>query len=424
MNDALDLSKVPPETCPICRQRALNTSPGADEARLLSVCDVCGSRFEVDRETRRSQYVYLAEGFAARYPQITERLIANRLTRREIFELVSPASWQPPSAMNLPVSSALVWLVLIAAGLTVAIVCSCAMALLLSPGMAQTRRLIAAANAPTATAPESAGLALSPLDSPLQTPGTLTATLPVSEMPATPPNPELQPAPLQTIDVSVATVAPEAIPTIDPAAQATEPAPDQPPPPPAPTPAPPQPIPDAGTATLPPTFTPPPPTPIPQPTAPPTPSPASSPTENPAATPTLTFAAPGPSEPSPTPDTSGNIITGSVVITTVMYQGDPTTNESNEFVEIVNQSSGPIDLSNWTLRAASTNQVYTFSNGTPIYPGEACRVYTNSPIPFGTCGALTFASQVPVWSNLGDVAELRDANGVLVSRWLYVGTQP
>ncbi len=405
-NSNLDIANTPPDTCPVCHQRALKLSPTDDAARVSVLCQMCGSRFTLDRATRRSRHTHIAEGFTLRYPEIAAHLMAGPLTRRQVFELTAFTSWQPSSGPGLPVSSALVWLVLIAAGLIVAIVCACATALLLSPGMAQTRQRIAAASTSGASAPHGITQPIGPLESPLQTPSPDmsatrntnngiadgTATAPVSL------NADNNvPAPTTALEVEVATLPADAIPTIDPQSRATLPPSDQSQPGPIDTPA------D--------TSTPPPPLPtdtaLPSPTEPPTPE---------AAPPALTDT--------PPPAISSNVITGPIAITAIQYLGDPATNEANEFVEIANQSEGPIDLSNWTLRAVSTNQVYTFSNGMVMFPGDTCRVYTSSPIAFGTCGTLAFGADAPVWSNSGDVAELRDGNGTLVSRWVYVGVLP
>ncbi len=404
-NRALDIANIPPDTCPVCHQRALNFEPADDAASLLGICGVCGSRLTLERATRRSQHVNIAEGFRARYPEIAARLMAGPLTRRQVFELTAPTSWQPSPGPGLPVSSALVWLVLIAAGLMVAIVCACATALLLSPGMAQTRQMIAAANTSGASTPHGGTQPIGPLESPLQTPGpdtpatrgangiadgAATATVSINADN----NP---PAPTTALEVEVATLPVDAIPTIDPQSRATLPPADQSQPGPIETPtdtsAPAPPLP-TDTA-------------LPPPTEPPTPE----------------AAPPAPTD-APPPAISSNIITGPIAITAIQYLGDPATNEANEFVEIANQSGEPIDLSNWTLRAVSTNRVYTFSNGMVMFPGDTCRVYTNSPIAFGTCGTLMFGADAPVWSNSGDVAELRDGSGTLVSRWVYVGALP
>ncbi|MGQ9814756.1 MAG: lamin tail domain-containing protein [Candidatus Roseilinea sp.] len=410
-NRNLDIASIPPDTCPVCHRRALKFEPIDDGASLSALCEICGSRLILDPATRRSQHVNIAEGFSARYPEIASRLLVGPLTRRQVFELTAPTSWQPSTGPGAPVSSALVWLVLIAAGLMVAIVCACTTALLLSPGIAQTRQMIAAASTSGASALHSGAQPIGPLESPLQIPapdtpamrsandatnsvavadGAATATVSINADN----NP---PAPTTALEVEVATLSPDTISTINPQSRAILPPADQSQPLSVETPA------DTST-------------PAPHlPTDAAIPSPAETPTPE-ATPPALTDI--------PPPEMSGNIITGPIAITTIRYLGDPNINEADEFVEITNQSGGPIDLSNWTLRAVSTNRVYTFSNGMVMFTGDTCRVYTNSPVAFGTCGTLTFGADAPVWSNSGDVAELRDGNGVLVSRWVYVSVVP
>jgi len=409
-NLSLNIASIPPDTCPVCRQRALRFEAIDDGAGVSALCEMCGSRLTLDRATRRSRFTDIAEGFRSRYPEIAARLLAGPLTRREVFELTAPASWQPSPGPALPVSSALVWLTLIAAGLTLAIVCACAAALLLSPGMAQTRQRIAAAGASSASAPDGQIQRITPLVAPLVAP---------LESPLATPNPgapitreagqdaataavsinadNTLPTPTAALEVEVVTLPADAIPTVDPQSRATLPPADQSQPGLVETPA------DTG---------------IP---APPLPTDAATPLPPELPTPAITALA---LTDVPPPAISSNVITGPIVITTIQYQGDPATNEADEFVEIINQSNTPVDLSNWTLRAVSSNRVYTFSNGMVMFPGDACRVYTSSPIAFGTCGTLTFNAGAPVWSNNGDVAELRDANGTLVSRWVYVGVLP
>lgn len=410
-NRNLDIASIPPDTCPVCHQRALKFEPIDDGAGLSALCGICGSRFILDRATRRSRHTDIADGFTSRYPEIAERLLAGPLTRRQVFELTAPTSWQPSPGPGAPVSSALVWLMLIAAGLMIGIVCACATALLLSPGIAQTRQMIAAASTSGASVLHSRAQPIGPLESPLQIPGPdtpatrsandATNSVAVADGAATATvsinadnNP---PVPATALEVEVATLPVDAIPTIDPQPRATLPPADQSQPLSVQTPA------DTSTP------------------APPLPSDAAIP--SPAETPTPEATPPALTD-IPPPEMSGNIITGPIAITTIRYLGDPNINEADEFVEITNQSGGPIDLSNWTLRAVSTNRVYTFSNGMIMFPGDTCRVYTSSPVAFGTCGTLMFGADAPVWSNSGDVAELRDGNGVLVSRWVYVGVAP
>lgn len=394
------MASIPPDTCPICRRRALRFEPQDGGESAEATCNVCGSRFTLDRASRRSRYTDIAADFKARHPEIAARLLAGSLTRREVFDLTAPAPWQPPAGAGMPVAGALVWLVLAAAGLMIAILCACATALLLGPGMVQTRQIIAAANSHGTPALTETVTPLSPLVSPLQTPGAQPAAtgtaagneaVPIETSAGAPPTPDIM--------VDIATLPAEAIPTIDPQSGAPL-LPDQPQP-----------------ATPPPTDVPPA---IPEPAAAP---PTDTPLPPPAELPTPETALPASTDIPPTP-LSNNIITGPIAITALQYQGDPTLNEANEFVEIANQGSVPVDLSNWTLRAVSTNQVYTFSNGMIMFPGDICRVYTSSPIAFGTCGTLTFGADGPVWSNSGDIAELRDAGGALVSRWVYVGGAP
>jgi hypothetical protein len=103
-----------------------------------------------------------------------------------------------------------------------------------------------------------------------------------------------------------------------------------------------------------------------------------------------------------------------VKITRVFYDGVKT-NEPDEYVEIVNDGSSPMQMDNWTLRDAQNNTFHwdTFT----IQPGQTILVYTNET--HSQWGGFTFHSGRAIWSNKGDVAELHDAAGNIVSTFRY-----
>lgn len=149
--------------------------------------------------------------------------------------------------------------------------------------------------------------------------------------------------------------------------------------------------------------------------------PASAPT--PTATPTSTSIPTGTPVPSataiptntPTPSTTPEPqSSGNVNITNIYYDGASNT-EPDEYVEIRNDDSVPIQLQNWTLRDEA-NHVFTFPNFT-IQPGQICRVYTNEN--HAEWCNFNYGSGSAIWNNSGDCADLRNSNGVTVDSYCY-----
>jgi len=112
--------------------------------------------------------------------------------------------------------------------------------------------------------------------------------------------------------------------------------------------------------------------------------------------------------------------TGSVVsvlaIQTVFYDGLVPKVESDEYAEIINAGSEPIDLAGWRLNAGSQGQDFVFP-AFILQPGQTCRVYTNETHP-EACG-FSFASPDPLWNNKGDCGYLYDQSGNLVDDYCY-----
>jgi hypothetical protein len=148
--------------------------------------------------------------------------------------------------------------------------------------------------------------------------------------------------------------------------------------------------------------------PVPLPTATPTPVATATPTASP--TPTLVATA----APTATPTQPGSGTTGNVVITTIFYDGAGS-QEPDEYVEIRNEDTFPIQLSGWTLRDIA-NHVYTFPSFL-IQPGQVCRVYTNQTHP-QWC-SFSYGNGSAVWNNGGDCAYLRDSTATLIDDYCY-----
>ncbi len=101
--------------------------------------------------------------------------------------------------------------------------------------------------------------------------------------------------------------------------------------------------------------------------------------------------------------------TGNVVITEIFFDGEGS-NEPDEYVEIHNDDTVPVQLAGWTLRDEAEH-IFTFPDHV-MQPGQVCRIYTNEDHP-EWCG-FNYGSPSPIWNNTGDAAYLRDSDGTLV----------
>jgi beta-lactamase superfamily II metal-dependent hydrolase len=116
--------------------------------------------------------------------------------------------------------------------------------------------------------------------------------------------------------------------------------------------------------------------------------------------------------PTPTPTPVGT--TGDVTIVTIFYDGSGS-QEPDEYVEIRNDDTLPIQLHNWTL-SDKTNHVVIFPSYV-MQPGQTCRVYTNEDHP-EWCG-FNYGSGSGIWNNGEDCGYLRDANSTLLDEYCY-----
>lgn len=369
---------------------------------------------EFNARTRRSRIVYFPDDYAA-----LEAAVGSAwLTRREMFERVEAAL--AAEAATPPASAQATWLgpvVITTLGLIVAcvILAAIASALVLSPSLARTRRVISAAYQPSATP------TVAPAPSPTIAPA---ASAPISPLAATPTPPVAE----ETDEPSPA-----------PIAEVTQPASDQPPPAATavvPTPLPaqdsPLPVPEAQ-ATLLPTFTPPPIVLLLTPTAPtivpPTTTDAATPTPpSPTATPAVATPPPTvtpPVQPTPTIAFGSVIFQGTIRIRTIRAVGTGP-GQADEFVELYNEGMTQVSLDNWSLKAIRTADntiidTYLFGNGAIIAGGQVCRVYTNVQFVPDNCGfSGGFASETPIWPDEGGArASLFDQRNIEQARYTY-----
>lgn len=128
-----------------------------------------------------------------------------------------------------------------------------------------------------------------------------------------------------------------------------------------------------------------------------------SPVETPTETPIETTQAVEVAEtPAPAP-----IAAGTVVIHNVQYKGD-------EYVEVMNTSDLPIDIGGYKLRDKNdAGQEYTFSEGAALPAGGIIEVYTKPGHDY------SFKSKRAIWNDKGDVVELLDAEGKVISTFAY-----
>ena len=105
-----------------------------------------------------------------------------------------------------------------------------------------------------------------------------------------------------------------------------------------------------------------------------------------------------------------------VKIARIEYDGVVGRNEPDEYVEIMNMGGEPVDITDWELQDTSGSREFRWEQYV-LGAGASVRVYTNESHP--ETGGFSFGSSQALWRNGGDVAELYDADGQLVSRFAY-----
>jgi endonuclease YncB( thermonuclease family) len=120
------------------------------------------------------------------------------------------------------------------------------------------------------------------------------------------------------------------------------------------------------------------------------------------------------------PDACGPQVASVARISTVEYDpsGPDRDNATEEYVEIRNDGTSPIDLTDWTIRDESSHHRYRFRPLT-LAPGASLRLRSG-------CGDdgpedLYWCAGDAVWSNGGDTVLLQDPHGNVVDRYLYRG---
>ena len=97
-------------------------------------------------------------------------------------------------------------------------------------------------------------------------------------------------------------------------------------------------------------------------------------------------------------------------------EGDDRRNLNDEYIVIENQSKNPIDMTGWTIADASSGNPYLFPNFT--LPGET-QLTLRTGFGKNSEKELYWGSRRPIWNNKGDTAFIRDAEGHLISVYVY-----
>jgi hypothetical protein len=105
-----------------------------------------------------------------------------------------------------------------------------------------------------------------------------------------------------------------------------------------------------------------------------------------------------------------------VKITNLVYDGKKGSAEPDEYVEIKNTGSQPVDITSWVLQDSGDKNEFAWDNEA-LQPGQVIDVYTNEVHP--QSGGFSFGSTRSIWPNNGGVAELYDSDHTLVSRYAY-----
>jgi len=94
--------------------------------------------------------------------------------------------------------------------------------------------------------------------------------------------------------------------------------------------------------------------------------------------------------------------------------GDDSLNLDNEWVDLRNEGSQPVDLTGWRLRDESASHRFSFPTGFVLAPGADVRIRSGCGPPTAT--ELHWCAQgSAIWNNDGDTAFLLDPSGNVVT---------
>jgi competence protein ComEC len=93
--------------------------------------------------------------------------------------------------------------------------------------------------------------------------------------------------------------------------------------------------------------------------------------------------------------------------------GDDTKNLNGEWVRLANRGDRAVPLTGWTISDRTSKEPYRFP-AFLLRPGSSVNVYTGSGAMNDT--SLYMGRTIPLWSNSGDEAVLKDGNGSVIDR--------
>lgn len=143
-------------------------------------------------------------------------------------------------------------------------------------------------------------------------------------------------------------------------------------------------------------------------------------------TPTSTHDLPGPGftpEPTntftPTPTVqSSSWNQGPMIITTIFFRGTVSKNESDEYIEIMNEGTTEMALGGWSLYSDSSFAELYFRSSFTLQARQRCRVYTNEIHP-DSCDGRTFGLNSGAWDNEYDCGGLYNAAEESMAEYCY-----
>ena len=438
MNAPIDLSNIPQDTCPLCRQRALTLSAG------ILRCSNCNSVAELDAQTNRIRYSSVSVN-DERFSDIEDTLKQNWLSRQQLFALTTRPL---PAVVFLPII-----LSLLALCVLLGVIGS---VLAIRPSLMTSRNLIEAAYSKSLTSDITQTITVTSAIL-MSSTGDITATAEISgdiqKLTGTlvvqieTPTLLATTAPEPPVDASTVTRPP---PVTQPVNRPTETA----------LPATNTPIPTSATRAIVLTAT----TlgassPIRTPTvvsgatvtATANPTSTLQPTSTVLATVSITpsstittgtpSASPTPTEtvvfsgtaPSGQPGRSV-ILANFIQISDIKVKGDPSFNEGDEYIDLRNlNQTQTVSMARWKLRV---NGVATYflpgnaaaSESFAIPPDQGCRIYTGNvqtqvpaPAPYGWCGPRSFTVNNPegLYTNERGIIEILDETGKVVASFMY-----
>ncbi|GFH57965.1 hypothetical protein CTEN210_14440 [Chaetoceros tenuissimus] len=112
--------------------------------------------------------------------------------------------------------------------------------------------------------------------------------------------------------------------------------------------------------------------------------------------------------------------TNGISITNIFYDGLVPRSESDEYIEISNDSDGAIDITGFYVyvdKSGEQGATFVFPEGTVLDVGSSVRVYTDEI--HEESGGFSFGSGRAIWNNGGGVGILKDNNDELVSEYSY-----